>query len=166
MPNYLQGNSYTALQYGPQVTKTALANATSATTWNLFTVSSGNVLVTNLIGVVTTPATAAATMSIGVTTTNKTLATALALATTVTTSHTVGAAFALQPAVNNTVSTVNSGTSVTSYLYNGYQGVVGSPGVNAIVPTGTIMATAGGAMGGNITWYLTYVPLDFGAYVS
>ena len=39
MSNYLQGNSYHWLGWGPQVMKTSVANQTSATgTSNLFTV--------------------------------------------------------------------------------------------------------------------------------
>lgn len=162
MSNFLKGDSYTALQYGPVVVKTAVANPTSAATLNLFTVSTGTVLVTNLIGVVTTAATAGSTYTIGVTTSNKTLATALANASSVYTTMVAGATLALAP---GTVS-ASGNTAGSSPMTTGLQGVVAPTGVNAIVPAGTITATAAGAMGGNISWYCTYVPLDFGAYVS
>jgi len=162
MANYLQLSSYRDLNYGPLVAKTAVANGITAAV-NLFTVSSGNVLVTNLIGVVTTAAATTGTMTIGVTSTNSTIATALGLATTVATTYKAGTVLAVQPGA----ASATGNTATTSAMAVGTAGVVGAQGVAAIVPSGgVITATTSSNMGGNISWYLTYVPLDFGANVT
>lgn len=162
MATYNQGYQLTQLNYGTLVTKTAVANPTSAATLNLFTVNTGNVIITNLIGVVTTAATAGSTYTLGVSTSNKTVATELANASSVYTTMVAGATLALAPGT----ASASGNTAGSAPLTTGLQGVVAPTGVNAIVPVGNITATAAGAMGGNITWYCTYVPLDFGAYVS
>jgi len=162
MANYLQGTSYRDLNYGPQVAKTAVANGITAAV-NLFTVSTGNVMITSLTGVVTTVAATTGTMTIGVTSSNATVATALAAATTVSTSHKAGTCLALQPAALATT----GNTATTSAMAVGTAGVVGASPIGAVVPSGGIItATTSSNMGGNISWYLTYVPLDAGAYVS
>ncbi len=162
MANYLQLGAYRDLQFGPLVAKTAVANGITAAV-GLYTVGTGNVLVTSLNGVVTTAAATAGTMTIGVTSANSTVATALALATTVATTFKAGTCLAVQPAALATT----GNTATTSAMAVGTAGVVGTNSIGAVIPSGgVITATTSSNMGGNISWYLTYVPLDAGANVT
>lgn len=162
MATYASGNSYRDLHFGPLVAKTSVANGITAAV-NLFTVNTGNVMVTSLTGVVTTAAVTAGTMTLGVTSANSTVATALALATTVATTFKAGTVLAVQPAALGTT----GNTATTSAMAVGTAGVVGVNGIAAVIPTGGIItATTSSNMGGNISWYLNYVPMDNGAYVS
>jgi hypothetical protein len=144
--NFVKGYQLRELLYGSQVIKAAAVVPQSSTA--LFTVSGGNVLVTSLIGFVTTVFTGTATTlsmgagSPGITIHDATILTSAALGSFVT------------PLVASGVATA---------------GVVG---LSTFLPTSPLVvganinyeASAGNT--GQIEWYLTYVPLDTGASVS
>jgi hypothetical protein len=158
MPDYLQLGAYTNLKFGATVTKTAVAIPNN-TTSSLFTVSTGNVLVTALYGVTTTSTTVAAfTLGLGV-------------APTTGTANTTSIATAVG------FGTKETGVWVTPQVSSGEGGalVTGANGGTTLfksaeftVPPGTITATTSANPGATskMTWYLAYVPLDTGAYVS
>lgn len=156
MSDYLQGDAYRALKLGPLVTKTAQAIPNNATSV-LFTVSTGNVLVTSIQGVLTSPATSAsASLSLGITTSAATSTTSIATATA--------------------IGTIPTGCWMTTQVSSGKSGALVLGTTNAIsvfkpaefvAPVGTITWTTGAtAASGAVTWYLTYVPLDNGANVT
>jgi len=158
MSTYIQGGVFTQLQYGPQVTKTAQAIPNS-TTSTLFTVNTGNVLITNLYGVTTTATTSATvTLSLGA-------------------APTVGSASTTAIATATSIGTRETGTWVVPQVSSGVGGalVVGAnggavlfqPTPFAAAPGGITWTTSANPGAGNkMTWYLNYVPLDPGAYVS
>jgi hypothetical protein len=156
MTNYLQNSAYLALNYGAEVVKTSVA-IPSNTTAGLYTVSTGNVLVTSLFGVLTAPSTnATATLALGVTTSAATATTSIATATA--------------------LGTLPTGAWVTTQASSGKSGalVVGTTSAISVfqptqfvAPVGTLTwTTSASVAAGTVTWYLTYVPLDSGAYVS
>ncbi len=159
MANYLKGDSYRDLKFGPQVFKTAQAfpNNTTAT---LFTVNTGNVMVTNLYAIVTTAVTATtgSAISLGV-------------------APTTGTANTSSIATGASVSTVKGeiGMWMAPQASSGIGGllVLGTNGGGAIYKPAEFAVAPGGITwsstaptGGAVTWYLNYVPLDNGAYVS
>lgn len=156
MANYLQLTSYRDLAYGPQVTKTAVAlpaNTTSA----LFTVGTGNVLVTSMYGICQTVcSTAATTLGLGITpTTGSTATTGIATATAIT-SKEVGTFVAPQPS-SGVAGALVVGTDAGHAVYST---------TPFVVPPGTITQTTNNTNTGKFSWYLTYVPLDPGANVT
>jgi len=156
MANYLQLTSYRDLAYGPQVTKPA-AVLPANTTANLFTVATGNVLVTSLYGEVTTAAgTAVTTLALGITpTTGSTANTGIATATAIT-SKEVGTYVAPQ-ASSGVAGALVVGTNAASAVYSS---------TPFVVPPGTITWTTNNTNTAQLKWYLTYVPLDPGANVT
>lgn len=155
MANYLNLPAYTALQFGPQVIKKSVALANN-TTSALFTVATGNVLVTSLYGTIAATA-PTGTLSLGITpTTGSTANTGIATATTVS-SHEVGTWVA---------PTASSGTAGALVVGANAAGAVYNPSP-FVVPTGTITQTTNANLSsGTVSWYLTYVPLDPGANVT
>lgn len=156
MTTILDPSQLLALAYGYEVTKAAQTIPQTATA-NLFTVSGGNVLVTAIVGEVTTViGGTATTLSLGLTPTTGTAnATGLATATAIT-SKEVGTLATIQPS-----SGVGGGLVVGA---NAGQGVF-LP-VPVLVPPGTISWTTSASTTGAMKWYLTYIPLDAGAAVS
>lgn len=158
MANYLKGDSFRDLTHGPQVVKSAVlvpANTTSG----LFTVSTGNVVVTSLYG------------ELAVTTSSTATTLALGVAPTVGTAHTNAIATAVA------ITSLEKGTWVTPQVSSGKGGalVVGADGgavlfkaAEFVVAPGTITWTTNATTNPDaaMNWYLTYVPLDNGAYVS
>ena len=132
----------------------------AAETDTLFTVHTGNILVTSLLGEVTT--------LIGSTATTLALGSKPTIASG--TEETSGIATA------TAITSKEAGTWVTPQASSGAAGalVVGGHAGNAVyLPTafvvgpGTIEATTSANAGaGVMLWYLTYVPLDTGAYVG
>jgi hypothetical protein len=156
MTTLIDGSQLLAIAYGNLVTKAA-QNLPQTATANLFTVAGGNVLVTGLIGEVTTVIGATATsLSLGVTPTTGTAnSTGLATATAIT-SKEAGTFVGL---LNS--SGVGGGLVVGA---NAGQGLfVPLP---IIVAPGTITWTTSASTTGQMKWYLTYIPLDSGASVS
>ena len=156
MSDYLQGDAYRALKFGPLVTKTSVSipnNTTSA----LFTVSTGNVFVTSLYGVLTSPATSAsATLSLGIITSAATSTTSIATGTAIGTIAT--GVWATPQVSSGKAGALVLGTDSSTVLYKPAE---------FVAPVGTITWTTGAtAASGKFTWYLTYVPLDNGANVT
>lgn len=156
MSTIIQGYQLRTLREGSLVVKGPAVVPNAAET-NLFTISGGNVLVTSLIGVVTTVFTATATTL------------------TMGPKPTVGATVA--GGIHNL--TVLTSAALGAYVMpaftagvGGVGTVVGSIGVFPagvfpfVVPAGTIEYEASAANTGQITWYLTYVPLDSNGAVS
>lgn len=155
MSAIIQGSQLRTLLFGDQVVKSKLA-LPQDTTAGLFVVSSGNVLVTSLIGQVTTAIQ------------NQTCTLSLGLTPLTGTAENAGIATA------GTITALEAGTYLTPGTTAG--GALVGPAGHAgnavdtctpfVVPAGTITATTSANNTGNITWYLTYVPLDNGAAVS
>lgn len=157
MSTIIQGYQLRTIAFGVQVVKSALALPQTATS-TLFTVSAaGPVLVTSLIGVVSTAIqNQACTLALGtVPTTGTSSSTGLATATS--------------------ISNKEAGTMVVPLVSAGVAGalVVGSnAGASLFLPTpfivtpGTITWTTSASNTGNMTWYATYVPLANGASLS
>jgi hypothetical protein len=160
MSSQVKGNQVRNNDLGYQVVKTGLTPPNSGSTSTLFTVSTGMVYVTSLIGRVTTA------MS------GTTGAIALGTAPTGSTANTAGIATA------GVIGGAEIGTLVTPIASSGLAGalVVGSSkqagaavwvSTPFIVNVGTITITTSVAtMTGALSWYITYLPVDNGAYVS
>lgn len=156
MANFIQGYQLRTLQLGNLVTKSAavVPNASAA---NLFVVSGGAVLITSLVGKVATVFTSTVTtLNMGpAPTTGTANATGIHNAT-VLTSAALGAWI---------TPTLASGVATAGVVANG----ISWPeldGGDFIVDAGNITYQASAANTGQITWYLTYVPLDNGASVA
>lgn len=156
MSNYTKGTVFRETQFGFLVTKTALALPQTATS-TLYTVAGGNVLVTGLLGLVST--------AVGAT------ATTLALGTVPTTGTPESAGIATATAI--TSSEAGTWVGVLASSAKGGALAVGSDAGKAVflqtpfaVPPGTITWTTSASDTGAMSWYLTYVPLDTGATVS
>jgi hypothetical protein len=156
MATYIKTQALRELLLGLQVIKSAQALPQTATS-TLYTVSGGSVLVTSLLGLVSTV--------IGST------ATTLALGTVPTTGTAESAGIATATAITSSEAGTWMGPLASSA--KGGALAVGSDGGKAIflqtpfvVPAGTVTWTTSASTTGNITWYLTYVPLDTGASVS
>lgn len=153
----VQGYQLRELLFGVQVTKSWTLPA-SATTQTLFTVANGNVLVTSMLGLVTTV--------IGST------ATTLALGTVPTTGTAESAGIATATAITSAekgtwVAPQGSSGAAGALVNTGHAGSVPYLPVPFVVPPGTLSATtSANAGGGVILWYVTYVPLDTGATIS
>lgn len=156
MANYIKGAVLRETQFGFLVTKSALALPQTATS-TLYTVAGGNVLVTGLLGVVSTA-------------TGSTVTT-LSLGTVPVTGTAEAAGIATAVAITS----LEAGTWVGVLASSAKAGAlaVGSDAGKAIflqtpfaVPPGTITWTTSASDTGAMSWYLTYVPLDTGATVS
>jgi hypothetical protein len=158
MATVVQGTQSRFLHYGTVVTKAAQAFPQTATA-TLYTVTGGNILVTLLLGEVTTVVQSSdpvLTLGCGTPTIGGTL-------------DTDGIA------TSTTLASQEVGTLVTVAASSGLGGalVVGSLAGSAaflstpfVVSAGTITWTTGASKTGAMKWYLTYIPLDDGASVS
>lgn len=153
----IQGYQLRTIAYGVQVIKASQALPQSATA-NLYTVNSGNVLVTSLLGVVSS-------VAIGSTVTTLALGSAPTTGTAATTSIATAVA----------ITSLEIGSWVAPQASSGKGGalVVGANAGAAlfvanpfVLPPGNITWTTSASDTGQMTWYLTYVPLDTGATVS
>lgn len=159
MSAIIQGNQLRTLLFGDVVTKTGQALPADATA-NLFVVTGGNVLVTSLIGEVTTVCSSTATtVSLGLTPSGSgTLEHAGIAQAGAVTSCEVGT-FVMPTASGGTATALAVGTKAGSALFG--------PPIPFVCPPGDITWTTSANNGtGVFTWYCTYVPLDNGAYVS
>ena len=159
MSALIQGTQLRTLRKGLLVKKTALTLPQSAT-GTLFTVAGGAVLVTGLVGVVTTPiASSDPVLSLGTAPTVGTAQTSGIAATTVLTSAeagtlvTVGSSAGLPAALVVMATAAKAGSAV--FL-----------GPEFVVSAGAITWTTGASKTGAMSWYLTYIPLDDQASVS
>lgn len=158
MGNFIQGTQLRTLNYGTQVTKGPVTPPNSGSSANLFTVSGGAVVVSYLVGRVTTALS------------GTTGAIALGTKPTSGTEETAGIATA------GVVGGAEIGTLLTPIASSGLAGTLVVSGKLAgnspfiatsfVVNAGTIEVTTSVAtMTGAIQWYLAYVPLDDGASV-
>jgi hypothetical protein len=159
MGNFIQGTQLRTLQQGNIVTKAA-ANLPQSATATLFTVSGGAVLVTGLVGIVTTVVQSSdPVLSLGTAPTVGTAQTSGIATTTVLTSAEVGtlvtvaSSAGLPTGLAVMATAAKAGSAV--YLANPF-----------VVSAGTITWTTGASKTGAMKWYLTYIPLDDGASVA
>ena len=155
----LHGYQLRALNYGTQVITSAKTLPATATA-TLFTVSSGAVIVTSLLGLVSTAiASSDPAVTIGTAPTTGTAEVAGIASSTVLSSAEVGTWITVQPssglpgALVVMASAAKAGNAV--YLPAPF-----------VVSAGTITWTTGATKTGAVIWYLTYIPLDTGASVA
>jgi hypothetical protein len=156
MSTIIQPNQVFTIQFGLLVTKAATALPQTATA-TLFTVSGGSVLVTSLLGQVTTVIQ------------NSDPVLTLGTAPTTGTADTDGIA------TTTALTSAEVGVWVTPLASSGLGGalVVGTLAGSApwlatpfAVPAGTITWTTTASKTGALKWYLSYIPLDIGASVA
>lgn len=165
MANFIQGTQLRTLLQGNQVTKVAQTPPNSGSSATLFTVAGGMVLVTSLVGRVSTVLSGTTgAISLGATPTVGAAGAQVAgiAAATVIGGGEAGAAFAVVATIAGAPTTLaNGGASAVA----GKSPFLAQSGfvVNAgIITVTTSVATMTGA----IDWYLTYIPVDNGASVS
>lgn len=152
----IQGYQLREIGFGVQVLKAAQTTPQTATA-NLFTVAGGAVLVTSLLGQISTltPATTN-TLALGTAPTTGTAATGGIASAVSIASLEAGTWVGVQPSSAKAGALV-VGANAGAALF------VQTP---FVVPAGTITWTTTGSATGGMKWYLTYVPLDTGATVS
>jgi hypothetical protein len=158
----IQGYQLRTLLLGTQVIKTALTLPQTATA-DLFTVAGGSVLVTSLLGLVTTALGATEPLM------------SLGLAPTTGTAEAAGVVAASEASGGTALASIEAGSWITPGASSGLatKWVSGGHGGGSVflstpwvAPPGYITWTTGASDTGAITWYLTYVELDTGASVS
>jgi hypothetical protein len=140
----------------------------ASTTGHIFTVAGGRIILTSLVGTVTTVIqTQACTISVGNTPSGGSgAATSLSIASASVSALAVGATLALPPAQ---ASALFFGAASGVLPGNGSGTALGVPvssGGIAVVPAGTIDWTTSATNTGAISWSVTYVPFDVGATVT
>lgn len=160
MSNIVQGPQLRQLGRGLIVTKAAQALPQSATA-TLFTVGGGAVLVTGLIGVVTTVIqNSDPVLSLGTAPAVGTAQTSGIATTTVLTSAEAGTLVTVADSAGLPTGLVVMATVAKA-------GTAVFPASKPfVVSAGTITWTTGASKTGAMKWYLTYLPLDDAAYVS
>lgn len=153
MASDIPGKDLRRLLFGRKVDR-ATATLPQTATGSIFTVSGGRVLVTGLIGEVTTVIGGTATTLTVVSTPASGTATTLASATAIT-SKEVGAECTLPLTSGGALVVANAGGGGQFPGHAGY-----------VVPVGSIQITTSASTTGSIKWSLTYVPLDDGASVA
>ena len=155
---FLQGKELRRLLFGRQVLRAAAVLPATATSTPYFTVVGGYVLVTGLIGVCTAAGDATATTLLF-----------SAVPTVGAANNMCGASASLASAVIGNIVSVD-GTAITTALQASAVAAGGNIGGMVkpiVVAPGTINAVTANT---NATlaykWYLTYIPLDDGAYVT
>lgn len=165
MANFIQGRQLRRLLYGEQIQKLAQTPPNSGSSATLFTVAGGMVLVTSLVGRVSTVLSGTTgAISLGATPTVGASGAQVAgiAAATVVGGGEVGATYAVAATIAGAPTTLaNGGASAVA----GKSPFLAQSGF--VVQAGIITITTSVAtMTGAIDWYLTYVPLDNGAAVS
>jgi hypothetical protein len=127
-------------------------------TATLFTVHTGAVLVTSFFGLVTTVPAGDPGFTIGTAPTVGTAETN-GIATTVAVTEEAGTWFSV---VDTPTTNKPGAITIGAHAGNVTFGILAPFPVSA----GAITYTAANAEGGAISWYLTYIPLDEGAYVG
>lgn len=159
MANYLKGPAMRDCVLGQIVRTGAQAFPQGGPgTGTLFTVHTGAVLVTSFFGLVTTVPGGDPGITIGTAPTVGTAETN-GIATTVAITEEAGTWFAV---VDTPTTSKPGAISIGAHAGNITFGSLAPFPVSA----GTITYTAANAVTGAINWYLTYVPLDEGAYVG
>lgn len=161
----IQGSQLRSIAYGTQVLKAAQTPPNSGSSATLFTVAGGQVLVTSLVGRVSTVLSGTTgAISLGATPTVGAAGAQVAgiASATVVGGGEAGTAYAVVATIAGAPTTLANG---------GASAVAGKSPFLAqaafVVQAGIITITTSVAtMTGAIDWYLTYVPLDTGASVS
>jgi hypothetical protein len=152
----IQGYQLREIAFGVQVIKTAVAFPQTATA-NLYTVATGNCLVTSLFGILTTATTTDPEITLGLAPSNGGTAEVAGVAsTTALTSKEVG----------TWLGVLSSSGKAGALVVGTASGSAVWATTPFVVPPGTITITTSASEAGAATWYLTYVPLDTGATVS
>lgn len=156
MSTIIQGYQLRTLLMGDQVIKGPAVVPTSSET-TLYTVSGGRIYVTSLVGIVTTVFTSTATtLTMGPKPTTGTANADGIHDATILTSAALGAW--IIPALTSGVAGAGLVVDGLAWINEGNSGFM--------MDQGTIEYEASAANTGQIEWYLSYVPLDTGAYVS
>lgn len=155
MATIIQGQQLRLVEYGFQVLKTAQALPQTATA-TLFTVTGGRVIITSLVGTVSTAIqNQACTLALGtVPTTGTASSTGIATATSI---QNLEAGTHLYLPQTKGALTVNANAGAAAQLF---------AGAAYVVSAGTISWTTSASNTGNVSWALTYIPMDTGAAVS
>jgi hypothetical protein len=152
----IQGYQLREIALGVQIIK-AGQNLPQTATANLFTVSGGSVLVTSLLGVVSTVIQGTDPgLSLGTAPTTGTAETSGIATTTSIASAEVGTWLGVQASTGSAGALVNGGHAGSAVWLS----------APFVVPAGTITWTTTASKTGAIKWYLTYVTLDTGAAVN
>lgn len=156
MSSMVKGTQQRQLSLGYQVTKAA-TTLPATTTATLFTVSGGAVMITSLLGIVTTVVqNQACTLALGaVPTVGTSSTTSIATATSIQAKE-VGTWVAPQ-ASSGVGGALVVGTNAASSVFGSWWFVASA---------GTISWTTSATNTGAMKWYLTYIPLDNGASVA
>lgn len=155
MASQIKGRSQRKLLFGEQVERAAALFPANGVTTPYFTVTGGRVIITSLIGEVTTVCQG-----------NATTVKFSAVPTVGTATDICGASASISGKEVGGLFSVD-GTAITTALQSTNAGNVGGMTKPVIVAAGTIdMVTAVAENTGGTKWSLTYVPLDEGAYVT
>ena len=149
MGAFVQGKQLRQLNFGTKVEKAA-ATLPATAYGSLFTISGGRVIVTGIVGEVTTICSATATN--------------LKLTATPTTGTAVDVATDVAIA-NKEVGCLFGVSAYGSALVASNAGATAIPQTPFVVPIGTLGLTTSATNTGAAKWALTYVPLDDGAAV-
>lgn len=155
MATILQGSQLRLVDLGFQVLKTAQALPQTATS-TLFTVTGGRVIITSLIGTVSTAIqNQACTLALGtVPTVGTASSTGIATATSII--NLEAGTHVYLPATKGALTVnANAGAAAQTSAGSGY-----------VVSAGTVSWTTSASNTGAISWALTYIPIDTGAAVS
>lgn len=157
----INGSEVRAIALGIRVKTASVTNPQTAST-NIFTVTGGKVLITSLVGEVTTVQGATAN-SFNLTYTKSGGSAADISAATVCTSDALGTLYTITGVAADILSAQKvGGTEVPNVTF----AKANVDGAGIIVPAGTMQLKASGSNTGATTWTLTYVPIDDGAAVA
>ncbi len=158
MSTIIQGPAIRTAQFGVQLIKASQNMPQGVTTATLATVSGGAVLITSLLGLVTTAtgSTALSTIALGTVPSIGSASTTGIMAATPVISIPVGTWIGLvQSAGVGAVGAIPSNAGGAVFLTTPF-----------VVSAGTITWTSATANTGQIKWYFTYIGLDNGAGIS
>lgn len=151
MKNYQDREGLRAAQLGSKVVRdTATLPQTAA--GSLFNVAGGKVLITSIVGEVTTVI--------------QTQANNTKLTANPTTGTSVDICAALDISADEVGALYGITGVFTDALQGGAAGSVGQQDRGVVVNTGTIDLDCAASNTGSVKWVLTYIPLDTGAYVE
>jgi hypothetical protein len=149
----IQGSQIRQILLGTKVDR-ATATIPQTAAQNIFTVAGGRVLVTGLVGTVTTVIGSTATTAKVTSTPTTGSAVDIATATAIT-SQEAGSMLTLPLTAKGALVVNNGGGGGQLPAHEPY-----------VVPAGAISYTTSASTTGSISWSLTYVPLDDGATVT
>lgn len=131
----------------------------ASTTGHLFTVSGGRVIVTSIVGIVSTAIqNQACTLSIGNTPTGGTAGAATLSTATAITNAAIGTMVSMPP--------LSGGAAAALIVGPAGIAVAVSSGGLAVIPSGTIDVVTSATNTGAIAWSVSYLPYDAGASIT